>query len=126
MTTREFFSKHYGSLSAGAFGIGLLVVLGVFGDRIGTFTKAPAPPPQATAPAAEAPPSETPPPEEAQPAPDENAEPEKDPLQEALAAEAAKAEERREAVRTEINKGREEAGLPPLPAQEQTETNGQF
>jgi hypothetical protein len=127
MTTKEFFAKHYGSLSAGVFGLGLLTVLGAYGGGFNAFT---APKAQQSAQAQPAPPvpaSEQVPPaqEKAEGVKDETAEPEKDPLEEAMAAEAAKAEERRELVREEINKEREAAGLPLLPAVAEEESSGE-
>jgi len=122
MTAKEFIAKHYGSLSAGVFALGLLGVLGVYGGGFTAMGGGPADPATAAqqAPAVPAPavsPDEAvpdePTPDEAT---DETAEDEKDPLEQAMADEQAKVDERREQVREQLNKDREAAGLPLLPA----------
>lgn len=123
MTAREFVTKHYGSLSAGVFAIGLLLVLGAYGGGFSATSGAPTttvPPdaqqvqPPANVSPREAVPEEEPAADENTKAKDETAEPDNDPLEEAMAKEEEKAAERREQIREEINKDREAAGLPPL------------
>lgn len=120
MTAREFIAKHYGSLSAGVFGVGLLAVLATYGGGFSAEgVSQPDPAAQqaqqaaAPVPASEAVPADG---EETAAASDETSEEPEDPLEAAMAAEEAKAQERREAIREEINKEREAAGLPLLPA----------
>lgn len=111
MTTKEFFAKHYGSLSIGAFSVGLLAVLAAFGDDIGALTKFNAKKPETAAPAPPPPPVINPPQQaESPPASDAAAEPELDPLEKALAEEAERSAQRAEAA------GQQQVAAPPAEA----------
>lgn len=122
MNVRDFRAKHYGSLSAGVFALGLLAVLGIYGGGFAAGGGVPADPAataQVTqvAPTPAVSPSEVVPDEPSEEASNgETGEDEQDPLEKAMADEQAKAGERREQVREQINKEREAAGLPLLPA----------
>lgn len=121
MTTKEFFAKHYGSLSAGVFGLGLVTLLGMYGQGFSATKKVPSQPGAQAQPAQPPVATGTPPtPGAPTETPKADTAAEKDPLEQAMAEEASKAAERRDAVRAEVNQQREEDGLPPLPAQEET------
>lgn len=115
MTTREFFAKHYGSLSVALFAAGLLAAIAEFGGGIGALTSPRTAEPVAEAPevAVESQPASPNP--ESPPAPDETAASTQNSSAQTPADEAAQREKEEEEQRAALTAGAEPESVDPTP-----------